>query len=450
MKLRDLSIAIGVLAALLGVLYWSNYRKAKEEASNKSSPDASLKILTLDSANITVLQIHRKDQPAMDLSRNQSGVWQITAPKPLAADQDSVSSVLSTLSSLSSDRLLEDKVSNVAAYGLATPAVEIDVTLKDNKTQKLLIGDQTPTGNSYYAMLAGDPRLFTLAGYNETSLDKTVNDLRDKRLLTADFDKVSQVELINQTPDKKQDITFAREKDAWQILKPKPYRADSYQVDDLIRSLKEAKFESSADSDDAKIAAAFKSANPFAIAKITGASGTQELELRKAKDDYYVKSSVVPGVYKVQAYLGTSLNKTLDDFRNKKIFDFAYQDPNKIEIHDGAKSYFLTRSGSDWWGPDGKKLDQSSAESVISGLRDLSADKFPDSGFTSPSMEITVTSNDGKRVEKVSLAKSGDSYLAERENEPVLYEVSASAVTDLEKAAADLKPAAESKNKPKK
>ena len=447
MKLRELSIAMVVLVALLGVLYWSNHHKASEDAGVKASAEASPKILEFKSGDVSGLLIHRKDQPEIRLSRNESGAWQITKPKPLAADQDSVSSVISTLSTLTSERLLEEKVSDVAAYGLANATVELDVTLKDNKTQKLLIGDQTPAGNSYYAMLAGDPRLFKLASYNKTNLDKTVNDLRDKRLFTADFDKVSQIELFNQKPDKKQGITFAREKDAWQILKPKAYRADSYQVDDLIRTLREGRFDPSAESDDAKLAAAFKSASPLAIAKVTGASGTQELEVRKAKDDYYAKSSAVSGVYKVQAYLGTSLDKTLDDIRNKNLIDFSSQDPNKGEIHDGAKSYFLTYSASDWWGPDGKKLDGTTVETLVSKIRDLSADKFPDSGFTAPAIEIIVTSNDGKRVENVSVAKSGDAYIAKRENEPELYEVSTAAVTDLQKAAADLKPATESKTK---
>jgi len=445
MKLRDLSIATIVLAALMGVLYWSNHHKEKEDAGVKASPDASPKILSLNQSDITELHIEREDQPQVDLSRNASGNWQIIAPKPMNADQDSVSSLLSSLSSLSSERLLEDRASDVAGYGLAKPSLEVAITLKDNKTQKLLVGDQTPAGNSYYAMLSGDPRLFTLAGYNKTSLDKTANDLRDRRLLTADFDKVSQIELLNQTPDKKQDITFARQKDAWQILKPKPYRADAMPVDDLIRALREARFETTTDDESAKLAATFKAAKPLATAKITGASGTQELELRKDKDGDLAKSSVVAGIYKVSASLGSSLNKTLEDFRNKKLFDFSYQDPNKIELHDGSKAYFLTRSGSDWWGPDGKKLDEGATETLISQLRDLSADKFPDTGFANPGIEITVTSQDGKRVEKVSLAKSADSFIAKRENEPELYELSASSVSELQKAAADLKPAATTK-----
>jgi hypothetical protein len=443
MKTRDLWIAIIVLAGLSGVLYWSNHHKPKEDESVKASVDSSPKILSLNQVDIAGLQFDHKDQPALALSRNASGNWQITAPKPFPADQETVSSLLFTLSSLNSDRLVDEKATNLDSYGLANPALQVAVTLKGNKTQKLLIGDQTPAGNAYYAMLAGDPRLFTLASYNKTNLDKSINDLRDKRLLTADFDKVSQIELLNQSPDKKSDLTLARQKEAWQILKPKPYRADSGQVDDLIRALREAKFETSTPEDqNAKLAADFKAAKPVAVAKITGASGTQELEIRKDKDGELAKSSVVDGIYKVSDSLGTSLNKTLDDFRNKKLFDFGYQDPNKIEIHDGSKSYFLTHTGADWWGPDGKKLDASSVDAVIGGLRDFSANKFPDSGFSNPEMQIVVSSEEGKRVERVSVAKNGDSYIAKREDEPVLYEVPATSITELQKSAADLKPAA--------
>jgi hypothetical protein len=447
MKLRDLTIATAVLAALMGALYWSNHHKAKDEEGVKASADVSPKILSLNQADIVAVRIDRQGQPELNLTRSQSGGWQITAPEPLPADQDSVSSMLATLSSLNSDRLLEEKAGDLAGYGLASPALSVDVTLKDNKTQKLLVGDQTPAGNSYYAMLAGDPRLFTLAGYNKTSLDKAANDLRDKRLLTEDFDKVSQIELLNQKPDKKQDITFAREKEAWQILKPKPYRADAFQVEDLIRALREAKFEASAEQN-AKQAAAFKSASPVATVKIFGATGTQELELRKEQEDYLAKSTVVSGIYKVPASLGASLDKTLDDFRNKKLFDFSYSEPNKIEIQEGNKSYFFTRSGSDWWGPDGKKVDPNNVEDLISKLREFSTDTFPDSGFADqPEIEITVTSQDGKRVEKLSLVKSGGTYIAKRENEPTLYGLSSASVNDIEKAASDVKPATESKKK---
>jgi hypothetical protein len=66
-------------------------------------------------------------------------------------------------------------------------------------------------------------------------------------------------------------------------------------------------------------AAEFARATPVARAKLTGESGTQTLEVRKSKDDYYAKSSAVQGTYKVDSTVGEALNKKVDDFRvNKK------------------------------------------------------------------------------------------------------------------------------------
>jgi hypothetical protein len=436
MKNSGLLIAAVVLAALSGALYWSNRHPASENTA-KASIDTRPKILTLKQEDVSKIEIKKKGGEELTLAKGDGGKWQITAPKALGADQEAVSSLLSSVSSLNSDRLVEDKAADLAQYGLTQPSLELDITAKDSKPQKLLLGDDTPAGSAVFAKLEGDPRVFTIASYNKSSLDKTANDLRDKRLLTVDFDKLSQVELVT----KKQDIEFGRNKQEWQIVKPKPSRADNFQVEEIVRKLREAKMDTAfSDADAKKASAAFASGTQVATAKVTDAASTQELQIRKAKDDYYAKSSAVPGVFKVATDLGSGLDKNVDDFRNKKLFDFGYDDPSKVELHDGAKAYFLTKGGPDWWSADSKKVDSTSVQTLIDKIRELSASKFVDSGFAAPVIELTVTSNDGKRVEKASISKSGDTYIAKRENDPSLYQLDSSAVTDLQKLAADVKP----------
>ena len=53
-----------------------------------------------------------------------------------------------------------------------------------------------------------------------------------------------------------------------------------------------------------------------------------------------------------------------------------------------------------------------------------------------------MTSNSGKRVEKVAISKQGTQYFAQREGEPSIYELDGKAVEDLQKAASDVKEAA--------
>ena len=436
MKLRGLIVAVVVLGGLTGTLYWSNHHKPAE--STEASADTPPKILAVKEADISRFDLKKDGADQVAGERNSSGQWRITSPTSLPADQSAVSSLLGTFSSLNSQRLVEEKAGNLASYGLDAPKLEFDLSEKDKKTQKLLLGDDTPTGNGIYAKLDGDPRIFIMPSFDKTSIDKTANDLRDKRLLTFDPNKISQVDLVA----KKQEIAFGRNKDEWQIVKPRPLRADGSQVDELVRALTDAKMELNVLDDPKKIASAFDSATPVATAKLTAESGTQELQVRKNKDDYYAKSSAVEGTYKVAITLGQALDKNLDDFRNKKLFDLGSDDPNKIEIRDGTKSYFLTRSGEDWWSGSAKKMDPGTVQDLIDKIRDLSASKFVDTGLTfAPSIDITVTSNDGKRVEKVGMAKLGDNYIAMRENDSTLYQIDSKAIDDLRKSAEDMKPA---------
>jgi hypothetical protein len=433
MKSKGLLTASIFLLALSGVIWWSNKKAATADKAPVET--TTVKLLNLPEDQIQDIEIKKRTGETIQLKRNDSK-WLIAGAEPLRADPDAVSSMLSTISSLSSDRTVEEKASSLEPYGLAQPAIELNITDKNKKTAKVLIGDDTPAGTAVYAAIAGDARVFALASYKKNSFDKSTNDLRDKRLLPFDADKVSNVELTA----KKQTIAFGRSKDEWQIVKPKPFRADRSQVEELLRALRDAKMELSGSEDEKKAAAAFVAGTPFATVRVADISGTQELQVRKNKDDYYAKSSAVVGVYKISSGTGTGLDKGLDDFRNKKLFDFGFAEPEKIEIHDGSKSYFLTRSGSDWWS-NGTKMDAGTVSALVDKMRDFSASKFMETGFAASVLDVTVTSDGGKRVEKVMISKNGDNYLAKRENEPALYELYASAINELQKTAADLKPA---------
>ena len=435
MKIRSLIVAALAFLVLGGLLYWSEHRK--EDNTSKVSADVPPSILKLDQSAITKLEVKKKGAPPVLLTKAESGNWQITEPKPLAADQSAVSGMLSTLSLLNSERLVEENAADLKRYGLDQPSVEVEISEKTNQSKKLLIGDDTPTGGAVYAMLAGRPHVYTIATFNKNSVDKGLNQLRDKRLFTIDADKVSRIELRHGG----QYIEFGRDKDEWQILKPKPMRADSSQVSELVQKLADARMEiPSADIGDKLATSSFASGIPLATAKVTDASGTKQIEVRKNKDDYYAKSSMVDGVYKIGADLGHSLDKKLEEFRNKKVFDFGFDDPDQIELHNGDKTYYLMRKGQDWWS-NGKKMDSTSVQSLVAKFRELTASKFVESGFSKPIINASVVSRDGKKTEKVSIAKSRDGYLAKLENEPSLYGLDASSVDELLKAADAVTPA---------
>jgi hypothetical protein len=429
-------LAAGVLLAGLAVaLWWSNRQEAAKVG--KPAADAPPKILALSADTIQQIEIRRRGEDPITLKLNGSQ-WEMTSPK-LAVDSSAVSAITSAAASVDADRVVDPNVSDLKAYGLAPASIEVNFGTKNGKTSKLLIGDNTPAGSAVYAKLDGDPRLFTMGMYSKTAFDKQAKDLRDKRLLPFTQDKLSRIEITAQ----KQTYEFVKKGESeWQIVKPKAMRADSTQTDDLVRQLNGAQMDLSGVQDDKKNAVAFASAPVLAIAKVTDQDGTKTLEIRKVKDDYYAKSSAVNGVYKVTKMVGDSLDKPVDAYRNKKIFDFGFSDPTHIEVSDGGKTSIFDKRGENWMS-GGKKMDSTSVQAFSDRLRDLSASKFADSGFTTPAITVTVVSNQGKLREKVEIAPAatGGNFLARRDGDASFYELEAGVVKDLRQAVGDVREA---------
>jgi hypothetical protein len=435
MKPKGLLIAVVLLAVLGGVTWVSN----KKEADKTKTPaaDAPTKLLTIPDDQFQEIRIKKVTDEVLSLKR-ENGKWRMTAPKPMDADQDAAGAMMSALANLNADKVVEEKAADLKPYGLDIPTLDVQIVRKDGKTDRLLIGDDTLNGTGAYAKLANDAKVVTVGTTTKTSLDKRPDDLRDKRLLSFDSDKLSRVELAAKGPA----VEFGKNgQNEWQIVKPRPLRADGSAVDGLVSKLKDAKMDLSAEDAAKQFAAATK----VATVTVTDAGGTQTIEVRRDKDkNVFAKSSAVEGLYKVNADLADALEKSVDDFRNKKLFDFGFSDPSKVEV----KGTGYTKAG-DKWTTNGKTMDNASVQTLIDKLRDLAATKFAEKGGGEPVLAASVVSNSGKRNEKVSISKQGAQYFAQRDGEPSIYEMDAKVVEDLQKAASDVKEAAPEPTKKK-
>jgi hypothetical protein len=430
MKPKGLLISVALLVVLGGVIWYSNKKEAASAAKTPATNET--KIVTIPEDQIQSIKIQHANGDTVEISR-ATGKWRLVQPKDLGADPDASSSLATALTSITADKTIEDKATDFGPYGLTHPALDVTVSRKDGKTNEILVGDDTPNNSGAYARLPNDSHVYTVFSFVKTGLDKGVNDLRDKRLLTFDSDKLTRVGLTA----KGAPLEFGKNgQNEWEILKPRPLRADNAAVDGLVTKLKDAKMDATISPDDAKKAAAgFAGGTKVATASVTDSSGTQTIDVRKDKDkNYYAKSSVVDGVYKITSDVGDALDKGLDDFRNKKLFDFGFSDPTKLDVNGAV----YTKSG-DKWTMGNKTMDNTSVQSLIDKLRDLSATKFVEKGGGAQVFQATVTSNSGKRVEKVTVTKQGDDYFATREGEPSIYQLDAKSVDDLKAAVGGIK-----------
>jgi hypothetical protein len=440
MKFRGLLAAVVVLAALGGFLYWSQRHPNALQPKKAETPELP-PLVQVQSEAVTGLTLRDRGAAPITLVTSEPGHWQITAPVTAPADEASVAHILSNLSHMRTQAVIEDHATDLSRYGLADPAVSMDIAEKGNQTAHLIVGDRTPTGEGAYAMVPGNARVCTIPWFMVETFNQPLDQLRDKRLLPFNVGDVTGVELDRSG----QTIVIDHQQGKWQIEKPSVDRASGNSVDSLLHDLVNAKFDSSATPEQA--AAAFAKAAPFETIKLTAGTGakaeTDTLEVRKAATggDFYGRASVFPGIWKLDPSVDAALTKNLDDFRNKEIFDFAFNEPLNIEYHGNGTDLTLVRSNADWF-QNGKKMDPDSVETLVSALRGLAAGKFVTSGFTRPDVAITVVSLNGKLVEKVELQKTKDGgAIAKREDGPTLYSLDADAVSPLWSAASGVRPA---------
>ncbi len=438
MNPRGLYAALALAVILGGGVWWSLREEEKTGKDSGAAAPGATKLLDLPTSQIARTEIKKLGAEPVVIERTAGDNWRIVAPATYLADREAANGVITALASLTADKTIDEKPKSLDEYGLGIPAIELVLTKKDGKTHRVLVGDQSSMSGGYFARIDNDTKVYSISTFTQGNLNKTLADLRDKRLLPLEAGQVTQLTLTA----KGTTTEFSRSKEGlWQITKPQTYRADNLAVEEIVRKVSEAKQDATlAPEEAAKLAAAFAGGTPVATVSIAGKS----LEVRKAKDDYLAKASGVEGAHKVTKELAEGLDKSLSNLRTNKLFDFGFAEVSKVTYREGATNLVYEHQ-ADEWKMGSQKMSGVSVQSYIDKLRDLSSLRFLTDGLPAESVEVTVTSTRG--LERVTFGKKGPQWLAQRPGEATVYEVENKLVEELQSAARAVKPEVAEKKK---
>ncbi|MDE0127858.1 MAG: DUF4340 domain-containing protein [Bryobacterales bacterium] len=436
MKANPLVIAVALLALLGGAVWYTRENPPPDE-------DAAPKIVDVEEDEIRSITLRRAGEEAIEMARGEEGEWEFAGGLAVAADDSSVGLLASSLASLNAERVVSESVVDWSPYELDDPALAVSYRLEEGGGE-VRFGRDTPTGTGVFARLEGDTRLFTVYSYNRNSFDKSVFDLRDKRLLKVDEDTVTRIEL--ETASRM--LAFERDGGDWRIVQPMEARADDFTVGDLSRAVRTAEMTEILEEDGDSGAHSFD--RPVASVRITDGGGTHELVVAKDGDDHFARSSDQAGVYAVSSTLGGSLDKELADFRSRKLFDFGFADPARVEVRAGENTVLIARSDGKWTleSDGGRELEGERVQTLLDRLRNLTATEFPSDraedqsryGLDAPAIEAAVTP-EGEDAEtesvRVSSTESAAVYAA-RGGEPTTYKVEQAAAQNIERSVEDI------------
>ena len=202
-KLKNLIIAVIVLAALSGTMLFLQFSGKDNNDSEEAKPPSYVTLTDIKQENLRYAEIVRNTGKLVFSSMDGEN-WQIKdTPDFFRINKDSVKSALRIISSMRSGEIITENASgdDLKMFGLNKPQVLLTLKDKDGKTIQVEVGIKSPSGSGYYARIKDNPEIVLLPAYSASYLFKNLNDFRDKSLPVITPEKLVYIELRHNGTD---------------------------------------------------------------------------------------------------------------------------------------------------------------------------------------------------------------------------------------------------------
>lgn len=143
-------ITLLLLAVLIGVTYYLNNREEVVDA--EATPVSEAAFVFEEDSLVSSIEVKPAGGETVKVERDEAGVWALTLPFEIEADQSLAEAAASQIASL---QIVSEVDADPKILGLASPAYVITIEFEDGKKSVLEIGDITPTNSGYYVRLDG-------------------------------------------------------------------------------------------------------------------------------------------------------------------------------------------------------------------------------------------------------------------------------------------------------
>lgn len=193
-KLWSMLALVLAFVILIGSYFYIKNKPQKEETSDEPSV-TSEQLLDVEKDKIVKMVLTSK---AGEISFEKKGdKWTATGSNA-NIDQNTVDSIASSFVELSSEKLIEENPADLSKYGLKEPEVTAKAILQSGEEKIVYLGNKTPTGSSYYLMVKGVSKVYTVESRFGTNFSYKLDELKDKTF-AASID-VTKINYFKVTP----------------------------------------------------------------------------------------------------------------------------------------------------------------------------------------------------------------------------------------------------------
>jgi len=423
MKLKKTLLFLLILLILVGILY---YDKLKISEKTKKV-ELEKRIIPIPQEDINRIVIKNNEMQAELKKENND--WKLIKPISTKADNETVSSILSTIMNGTREKTLDNVSEKLSEFGVSDNSNYIEFgSDKTDLPMKLMFGNQTPVPFEVYGRLNNEKSVFVVDESIKNLANKNLYDLRDKTIIAIVPEDVKTMTLISSAGEI---VCEQEEKDkVWKITKPAEYQGDGTKIEDIIRKINSSKIKKFVDSEEeSKESTEAKSKEkeidlskygldkPLATVELVKNDSSQHKLLLGNIDEktknYYAKTGASNQIFEVEESLVTELSASLTKLRDKTLFDFNVENVDRLVIKSAKGLIDATKNEDKWLltSLENKEARDYKISDIISEIKGLKVEEFTNkklneienSGLDSPSITIQVfisASGDEKTKEK--------------------------------------------------
>ena len=453
MKISRTIIALGILLTLGVVLYYLD----KNPPENVSEAIPREQLFSFQAEQVEEFSIEMPNEPKLtarrlpdvNLTEAEAGganaaeaaameepQWEFVAPAGVSADSMLIQSFVESLPDLEHTTVMEQTPPSLTEYGLDEPQRVVTIKLQQGETVTLSIGGENPSGYAKYAMLNTSPGLFLVDSLASPALGKSLFDLRDKRALPFDLYQAQRLELDNQTG---KIVMTKMPNNNWELTQPAvrtDYASANYFFTRLIGALMK-----SIEEEDAQSLDRYGLSRPQIRLQATLPDGPHSLLVgsdNKDGEGYYAKNSAWPHVFTINQAVYDQLNDSVDEYRNRYLFDFQTTNARRVELQTAEAEFRFDKQEERWVQAEGANAvaGQSDIGEVDVFLNNIHAmriqqyttdqpGRLAQYGLDKPWLKVQITFGEDNREETVLLALQDGKLYAARQGELSVYELRA-------------------------
>lgn len=435
------TLILVLVCAALGI-YVSKFERGKV-------PDEGKIAVRFDSKGLATMEFKGETHDEPITIRPDGKKWRIISPIDTRGDKLAIDTIVDSLKELVSTHSL-GKQKNLETYGLKSPTGTVTVALKKGKRIRLLFGKKTVDNISVYVMLEGDPRIMVVPTATYDNFNKSLDDLRDKEVLSSNKEEVSKFSIALKSGN----MELEKRGADWRMTKPVEAPAEKTEVETLLGKLAPLRADKFVDDKPADIKK-YSLDKPWVQVGLWTANSKRPTTLfigKKSQTDtgkVFAMTSAEKPVFLLPDTILTDLKKSPNDLRRKNVVDIAKDDVTRVSLKNKQGSFGIEKSGDAWklFQPSQAKADGGTVDTLLYAVQDLKADEFIDKpqpdqayGLNTPQVEVAVTTK--AATTKLLLGKrTADSLnvFAKVDGESTVYRVPTSIVDSLNKGLNELR-----------